>query len=930
MSKQILNQRYTYKINSSYLQRHKWNIEIKDIRNAIKNRFIVGTDDSTGTRIIRELTDKENVHSEEYINEIKLKKKRLNRSKDTNKELTEINNKLYKALMEENLCNVVFSSEKQYDYASDNGFVINGHKYVLLLGTSGGIKSNTVLFCKEDIHEELLRRIFNGVDKSIQMMPSKLMAYMALIFSSSTPVTNTKKVLVVKDVETSFKSTVTKIKFNDELNKPDVIYVEDSDVTLNACDGCSLISPELAKQWSRDLKLDYETSAFCVRNSWLKGMLTSFDFKKYCREVIKQEIVTDVWGKIHNINDIDIILNESMLKCWHGYDSVESYLDNCDINGYTFSVTKSVPKTLENKRTLNYQYLQCLNLSDKNIEDLIRKDVNEIKDVIGLDYRKTILFGKGTELNNKNVWINSEDDLFIKSLMIDKSTINDEYVKYRIRKTIEKRIKRLKTGKIKVDGNYQIAIGEPIIQLESMFGLEPKGLLVPNEFFIKYWLDKDIKQVGGFRSPMSCKSNARKMNICNREEVIKWYGGLSNLIVFNAWDTSMMAFNGEDFDADMNFTTSDRIVTNGIYDEPAIDCEGKTSKKKGNPTREDFVQAIKKAFGNKVGGVTNVGSACYDKISLFEEGSKEYEELDYRIKCIQFYQQECIDSAKNGEPPKPIPSHWNNFRDEGVKYYITKDKEVLDTYEELKLKDFNNKVLTDKKPYYFIYIYDETMKEYNKFIKDTNTSCARRFRCKVSDLKSKEYKTDEEIDFLKWYDTKNPVSCNPCIVNKVAWLVEDNFDKNPTIANVDFDHTIYQLEDKSIGDSKQIKKIKDAFQEYKNSKNNQTKFKYFNKEDICREVEDRDTGIRDNIEEIIPDRQVLLNTLIHLSYDKSIIGRWMVWLVVGDLIIENMLDNNNRIVNYPQKNVDGNIEYDGYKFTMVEKYIAKEDKDGNI
>lgn len=38
MSKQILNQRYTYKINSSYLQRHKWNIEIKDIRNAIKNR----------------------------------------------------------------------------------------------------------------------------------------------------------------------------------------------------------------------------------------------------------------------------------------------------------------------------------------------------------------------------------------------------------------------------------------------------------------------------------------------------------------------------------------------------------------------------------------------------------------------------------------------------------------------------------------------------------------------------------------------------------------------------------------------------------------------------------------------------------------------------------------------------------------------------
>ena len=42
------------------------------------------------------------------------------------------------------------------------------------------------------------------------------------------------------------------------------------------------------------------------------------------------------------------------------------------------------------------------------------------------------------------------------------------------------------------------------------------------------------------------------------------------------------------------------------------------------------------------------------------------------------------------------------------------------------------------------------------------------------------------------------------------------------------------------------------------------------------------------------------------------------------------LKNNNRIVNYPLKSIDGNIEYDGHKFTMVEKYIAKEDKDGNI
>ena len=104
----------------------------------------------------------------------------------------------------------------------------------------------------------------------------------------------------------------------------------------------------------------------------------------------------------------------------------------------------------------------------------------------------------------------------------------------------------VKTGKISVNGNYQIAIGEPIIQLEGMFGLKPKGLLHSGEFFIEYWRKIGADKVAAFRSPMSCKQNAKVMNICNRDEVIKWYGNLKNIIVFNAWDTTMSAMNGED------------------------------------------------------------------------------------------------------------------------------------------------------------------------------------------------------------------------------------------------------------------------------------------------------------------------------------------------------------------------------------------------
>ena len=116
--------------------------------------------------------------------------------------------------------------------------------------------------------------------------------------------------------------------------------------------------------------------------------------------------------------------------------------------------------------------------------------------------------------------------------MVDGRTINDDYVNNKVRRNIAKRIKQLKTGKIAVEGNYQIIIGEPIIQLEHMFGLEPKGLLKENEYYIEYWRKQGINKIGGFRSPMSCRSNARVANVSYNEVAVKWYRHLEGLIIF--------------------------------------------------------------------------------------------------------------------------------------------------------------------------------------------------------------------------------------------------------------------------------------------------------------------------------------------------------------------------------------------------------------
>ena len=194
------------------------------------------------------------------------------------------------------------------------------------------------------------------------------------------------------------------------------------------------------------------------------------------------------------------------------------------------------------------------------------------------------------------------------------------------------------------------------------------------------------------------------------------------------------------FDGDINFTTSNPIIVNGIYDDlPTIFCEGKTSSKIANPTKEDFAKAMKDGFGNKVGSITNFGSSCYDTLSLFDEDSKEYKEVDYRIKCIQYLQQESIDSAKNGLPPRPIPSFWNNPNCEELNIFKDKEEGVLKDLsdDELDFVEFNKRILTDRKPYYFRYIYEESNKQYSDFINAMENSAIRGFNKTIQEIRSR-------------------------------------------------------------------------------------------------------------------------------------------------------------------------------------------------
>ena len=440
--------------------------------------------------------------------------------------------------------NIVIESEKHYDRLV-KGFSINGIRFKRLLATSGGVKMSTIVFVNETLHRGLMERIHCGRDMEKTFVPAKLESYMGLVCSASNPVSNTHRVLVVHDVETRFLADV--IELDDSQGEyPVMTYKTDYEIVNNASDGFGLIRPSFSKQWAEDLHLDYLPAGYTTRNAFCKGMLFTFDFEQFAEEVAGCYEVKDVWGNAHDIREIDIILTTSMLKLWDSYNSYQHYADCCDKYHYTFSVTKYTPKVLDNERHLNYQFIQSLQLDEEDIQELIRPTVEEIKEVLGGDYRKTLAYLKGIHLDEETIQLEGLD--FINALMLDESLINDPYIRSSIYAMIKKRIEDASIGVLKVQGNFQTLSGDPYLLCESIFGMEPKGLLGSEEYYSNYWNQLGIEKVGAFRAPMIAENNVRVFYLKNEPIMRKWYRYMDTVLIVNGWDTSPHALCGFDYD----------------------------------------------------------------------------------------------------------------------------------------------------------------------------------------------------------------------------------------------------------------------------------------------------------------------------------------------------------------------------------------------
>ena len=166
-----------------------------------------------------------------------------------------------------------------------------------------------------------------------------------------------------------------------------------------------------------------------------------------------------------------------------------------------------------------------------------------------------------------------------------------------------------------------------------------------------------------------------------------------------------------------------------------------------------------------------------------------------------------------------------------------------------------------RKPYFMIYVYDETKRQYKQYIKESNAKCYAIYKCSIEDLYNKDVLTKEQEDFLFWYERKMPVGTGNCSMNQICKYVES------------------QLDGKEKGIQLNRTDIFDKQDEFD---------KYYQRASMVE-------MFKKKAEEICPNDDERMNIILDMTYGYKG-NRQFCWDCIGELIIKRLEEMEEEVV----------------------------------
>lgn len=382
-----------------------------------------------------------------------------------------------------------------------NGFEHEGEKYMLFTASAGQIRTKKTVFIKESLWKRHERTLMCGltvdeINAQGGVNANKYLAYLALSNSATDPWDNfdIDRCIVVPDFETAVHGTV---DFIDDTTYE--VERRDMDVPMEHTDGCGMVLPSLSKK------------NFMVRLPWMKGLLASFDFRKFIEIHGCDPVIKDIYGQEHDVidEDIQIIFTKSQFKMHKYYKDFEQYKDCFKKHGCQAGTCK-VEEDRIRTANINYQMLQTLtDITDAEILKIAMPAIEKVRNLTS--NVRTMLDAFGVAKGRDGL------SPFQQSLQIYPEMLNDNYCKETLKEIKKSMIVNYRAGKLPVKGKYTFVVPDLYAVCQSLFlhMADPPGLLRNGQVSCRLY--SRIKKLDCLRAPHLYREHAIRENLVNGE-----------------------------------------------------------------------------------------------------------------------------------------------------------------------------------------------------------------------------------------------------------------------------------------------------------------------------------------------------------------------------------------------------------------------------
>ena len=375
--------------------------------------------------------------------------------------------------------------------------------YRFFSASAGQLRRDKIVMISDKAWEKIHKRLECGMSWELinergSLNPNKYMAYLALAASATEEWTDfdIDRCIVINE----FKAPVT-----DRMMyiKPDYSYeIGVQTVVIDHTDGCGMMLPEVSK------------SNFMIRGDWIKGLLGSFDFIKFCKVNNVKPVIKDAWGKEHDLikERINVILTTSMFKLYKLYKDWDEYKKFYKENDCRFCKTNYEEQYIKDTTT-NYQMIQtCQLMTDEEIKQFVQKEHDRI-----LNLTKDC----DAMLKTLNA-IDDSEQPYKAALFYYPELLREAYSRETLKNIRRRMLLDAKSGKIKCDNKRLFVLPDFYAACEFWFmGIkEPKGLLQKDEVACKIFRRHAKADV--LRSPhLYCEHSIQK--ITHDQNIYNWF-----------------------------------------------------------------------------------------------------------------------------------------------------------------------------------------------------------------------------------------------------------------------------------------------------------------------------------------------------------------------------------------------------------------------